>query len=149
YELWILIIGKTRIDAAAARNLSRGEAMLPPLVTFGLPASADSPGSRSDPSALALPTAYSHVLYDEDLHVDVGPAHLFQRDIIRVVVPGLSLLERRKLQHDDAEGRLLSPFQGQEPRRGVATDQRFAAVLCYQGGCLREIFLEPFRLPRC
>ena len=93
------------------------------------------------PSALALPTACSHLPYDEDLHIKVGLAHLFQRGIVRVVVPCLSLLERRKLQHDDAKGRLLSPFQGQEPRRGVAPDQWFAAELCYQGGCLREIFL--------
>ena len=83
---------------------------------------------------MQLPTAYSHPLYDEELHVDVGLAQPFQRGIGRVVVPGLSLLERRKLQHDDGDGRLLSPFQGHERRRGAAPDQRFAAVFCHQGG---------------
>ena len=54
-------------------------------------------GGRDDPSALALPTAYSHPLYDEELHVNVGLAQLFQRGIVRVVVPCLSQLKRRKL----------------------------------------------------
>src|SRR5262249_35923205 len=76
---------------------------------------------------LAPPTTYSHLLDDEDLHVNVGLAQLFQRGILRVVVPCLSQLKRRKLQHDDGERRL--PFQGQKPRGGVAPDQRFAAVL--------------------
>jgi hypothetical protein len=70
---------------------------------------------RNDPRALALTTAYSHSLYDEDVHLNVGLAQLFQRSIIGVVVPCLSQLKRRKLQNDDGEGRLA--FQGQKARR--------------------------------
>src|SRR5262249_46476523 len=93
-----------------------------------------------------LTTAYSHSLYNEDVHVDVGLAQLFQRGIVRVVVPCLSQFKRRKLQDDDGEGRLA--FQGEKARRGVAPDQPFAAVFCYQSARLREIFLCPCRPPR-
>ena len=44
---------------------------------------------------------HSHPLDDEDVHVNVGLAQPFQWGIVRVVVPRLSLFERRKLQHDD------------------------------------------------
>src|SRR5262245_53287321 len=37
--------------------------------------------------------SYSHWLYDKDLHVNVGLTHLFQRRVVRVVVPGLGALE--------------------------------------------------------
>src|SRR5262249_3624599 len=94
---------------------------------------------------------FSHSLYDEDLHVNVGLAQLFQRGIVRVVVKCLSQLKRRKLDHAHGEGR--RPFQGQKPRRGVAPDfsskERFAAVLCDQGGRLRELSLSPSPPPSC
>src|SRR5215831_18819669 len=80
-------------------------------------------------------------LYDEDLHVNVGLTQLFQRRVVRVVVKGLGVLERRELHDDDGEGRRSRPFQGYQGLRGVAPDQRRAAVFCYQGSRLREICL--------
>src|SRR5262245_5718814 len=98
------------------------------------------------PKRPCLATAYSHSLYNEDVHVNVRLTQLFQRGIVRVVVPCLGQLKRRKLQENDGEGRLA--FQSQKARRGVAPDQRVAAVFCDQGGRLREIFLCPFRSPK-
>src|SRR5262249_658916 len=106
-------------------------------------------GRRNEPNALALPKAYSHALDDEDLHLNVGLPHLFHPAIVRVGVPCLRLLERRKLQNDDCKGRLLSSFQGQKPRRKVPPDQRFAAVFYYESRRLREIFLDPCHPTRC
>ena len=63
--------------------------------------------------------SYSPLLYDEDLHVNVGLAQLFQRRVVWVVVKGLGVFERREFQDDDGEGRLRLPFQGHQGARGA------------------------------
>src|SRR5262245_61008409 len=85
--------------------------------------------------------SYSHLPYDEDLQANVGLARLFQGGVVRVVVKGLGVFERRELQDADGGGRLRLPFQGRQGPRGVAPDQHLATVFCRQGGRLREICL--------
>src|SRR4030095_4135674 len=82
---------------------------------------------------------------DDNVRVGAGLAQLDQRGVLGVMVPGLSLLHRRKFQNDDGARKLPLPFQ--DLHSAAAPRQELPTVFLNPCRRPREIVHCPSRIP--